>query len=454
MAAAGGGSPPQSPPKPPQIGEGQDVLARWTDGLLYLGVVKKVDASRRGCLIQFEDNSQFFVLWKDISPAAVPGDEPSCCVCAGSSRNAENSLVRCGKCGHAYHQRCHVPPPPAGAGPWSCRRCVFAVATKLEPEDAAVLPVLAVVPRGVHSVPVQAAALRGQVLCLRVQRVPGRGRECAETAPALGGRGSPAPLPPQRLLQEEIFRPGARNSPVRQLQLGGAAAGPALGHAQGGALRAPPGGAQHPQGPVCLGPGDEEAQGALRAAQPRPSPAAPRAPAGRRRGHNRHRHRHRERRARPRPPHPDVRLLPPLGQHQPQLAHAGPGALPSPRAPPAPPPTHRGPAPFVHAPFIHTPFGPRPLGHAPPCPGAPGDPGRDRSVPARVGGRGHALTPPPPRNLGTPTKNFGVTAPKSHEILGEKKCLFWHFHRDVMEERRGAWPNLTTPPDVGPPPKI
>ncbi|XP_032939990.1 PHD finger protein 1 [Catharus ustulatus] len=130
MAAVGEGSPPQSPPKPPQIGEGQDVLARWTDGLLYLGVVKKVDAPRRGCLIQFEDNSQFFVLWKDISPAAAPGDELQCCVCAGDSRNEENSLVRCGKCGHAYHQRCHVPPAPAGAAPWSCRRCVFAVATK------------------------------------------------------------------------------------------------------------------------------------------------------------------------------------------------------------------------------------------------------------------------------------------------------------------------------------
>ncbi|XP_062368235.1 PHD finger protein 1 [Cinclus cinclus] len=130
MEAAGGQSPPQNPPKPPQIGEGQDVLARWTDGLLYLGVVKKVDAPRRGCLIQFEDNSQFFVLWKDISPAAEPGDEPSCCVCAGNSGSAENGLVRCGMCGHAYHQRCHVPPPPGGAGPWSCRRCVFAVATK------------------------------------------------------------------------------------------------------------------------------------------------------------------------------------------------------------------------------------------------------------------------------------------------------------------------------------
>ncbi|XP_030825661.1 PHD finger protein 1, partial [Camarhynchus parvulus] len=130
MEAAEGGAPPPSPPRPPQVGEGQDVLARWTDGLLYLGVVKKVDAPRRGCLIQFEDNSQFFVLWKDISPAAVPGDDPSCCVCAGNSRNPENSLVRCGKCGHAYHQRCHVPPAPGGAAPWSCRRCVFAVATK------------------------------------------------------------------------------------------------------------------------------------------------------------------------------------------------------------------------------------------------------------------------------------------------------------------------------------
>uniref|UniRef100_A0A8C3UBU9 PHD finger protein 1 n=1 Tax=Catharus ustulatus TaxID=91951 RepID=A0A8C3UBU9_CATUS len=131
MAAVGEGSPPQSPPKPPQIGEGQDVLARWTDGLLYLGVVKKVDAPRRGCLIQFEDNSQFFVLWKDISPAAAPGDELQCCVCAGGVLNSQRIVENSGIL-HlpAYHQRCHVPPAPAGAAPWSCRRCVFAVATK------------------------------------------------------------------------------------------------------------------------------------------------------------------------------------------------------------------------------------------------------------------------------------------------------------------------------------
>ncbi|XP_072703942.1 PHD finger protein 1, partial [Ciconia boyciana] len=81
-----------------------------------------------GLLVQFEDNSQFLVLWKDISPAAVPGEDQSCCVCSGRALNPENLLVRCEKCGHAYHQQCHL--PAARPGPWMCRRCVFAVATK------------------------------------------------------------------------------------------------------------------------------------------------------------------------------------------------------------------------------------------------------------------------------------------------------------------------------------
>ncbi|KAG8448524.1 hypothetical protein GDO86_015568 [Hymenochirus boettgeri] len=114
--------------------EGQDVLARWTDGLLYLGIIKKVDSAQETCLVRFEDNSQFSVLWKDIFPPAVPGKEQLCCVCNSQTCTPDNKLVHCGKCKHAYHQECHVPSVPCETdcpgSSWMCRQCVFAVATK------------------------------------------------------------------------------------------------------------------------------------------------------------------------------------------------------------------------------------------------------------------------------------------------------------------------------------
>ncbi|KAG8127254.1 hypothetical protein E2320_014195 [Naja naja] len=113
----------------PRFWDGQDVLARWTDGLLYLGTIKKVDAVRQVCLVQFEDDSQFLVLWKDINPAAVPGQQPTCNVCRSEASSPENRLVRCEKCSHAYHQECHLPRVLSDAS-WTCRQCVFAVATK------------------------------------------------------------------------------------------------------------------------------------------------------------------------------------------------------------------------------------------------------------------------------------------------------------------------------------
>lgn len=124
---------PTSGPRP-RLWEGQDVLARWTDGLLYLGTIKKVDSAREVCLVQFEDDSQFLVLWKDISPAALPGEEFLCCVCRSENVVPGNRLVSCEKCRHAYHQDCHIPRAPApgeGEGTsWVCRQCVFAIATK------------------------------------------------------------------------------------------------------------------------------------------------------------------------------------------------------------------------------------------------------------------------------------------------------------------------------------
>lgn len=114
--------------------EGQDVLARWTDGLLYLGIVKNVDKWKQSCLVRFEDNSEFWVLWKDIYSQAVPGVEEVCYVCREGTSIPGNKLVHCDKCRHAYHELCHLPPIKSAIdwplSAWVCRHCIFAVATK------------------------------------------------------------------------------------------------------------------------------------------------------------------------------------------------------------------------------------------------------------------------------------------------------------------------------------
>ncbi|XP_078073526.1 PHD finger protein 1 [Mustelus asterias] len=115
----------------PRLWEGQDVLARWTDGLLYLGNIRKVDRWKQLLLVRFEDNSAFWVLWKDIYPPALPGTEHICCLCNDATFSQGNQIVNCAKCKQGYHQECHAPKIEADAVPsWICRPCIFAVATK------------------------------------------------------------------------------------------------------------------------------------------------------------------------------------------------------------------------------------------------------------------------------------------------------------------------------------
>lgn len=100
---------PDSTTKLPQFVEGEDVLSHGKDGLFYLGTIVMVDSENERCMVQFQDSTAHWSLYKDLAKLKLPDSADVCIICKSSNRWDSNEIILCCICQQGYHQDCVQP---------------------------------------------------------------------------------------------------------------------------------------------------------------------------------------------------------------------------------------------------------------------------------------------------------------------------------------------------------
>lgn len=100
-----------------------EVHARCSDGITYVGVVTQIDTIRLEVEVKFEDGDMFWTRYSDLRLVKKKASSRERCrVCFVK----DSTMIVCVECNEAFHQSCHIPPASSTeADNWMCRFCVL-----------------------------------------------------------------------------------------------------------------------------------------------------------------------------------------------------------------------------------------------------------------------------------------------------------------------------------------
>ena len=71
-----------------------------------LFLIFQVDSENERCLVQFEDSTAHWSLYKDLTKLKLPESDDLCVICKSSKSWETNEIVLCHICEQGYHQDC------------------------------------------------------------------------------------------------------------------------------------------------------------------------------------------------------------------------------------------------------------------------------------------------------------------------------------------------------------